>query len=31
MRVFLAIEIDEKLLEKIDDVQKQFAECEVPV
>ncbi|MGF7118447.1 RNA 2',3'-cyclic phosphodiesterase [Methanobacterium oryzae] len=31
MRVFLAIEIDEKLLDKIDDVQKQFAECEAPV
>ncbi|WP_414468946.1 RNA 2',3'-cyclic phosphodiesterase [Methanobacterium sp. ACI-7] len=31
MRVFLAIEIDEKLLDKIDDVKKQFAECEAPV
>ncbi len=31
MRVFLAIEIDEKLLDKIDEVQKQFAECEAPV
>lgn len=31
MRVFLAIEIDEKLLDKIDNVQKQFAECEAPV
>ncbi len=31
MRVFLAIEIDEKLLEKISNVQKQFMECEAPV
>lgn len=31
MRVFLAVEIDEKLLDKIADVQKQFAECEAPV
>ena len=31
MRVFLAIEIDEKLLDKISDVQKQFMECEAPV
>jgi 2'-5' RNA ligase len=31
MRVFLAIEIDEKLLDKISNVQKQFMECEAPV
>lgn len=31
MRVFLAVEIDEKLLDKIADVQKSFAECEAPV
>lgn len=31
MRVFLAIEIDESLLDKISDVQKQFMECEAPV
>ncbi|MDI6724340.1 MAG: RNA 2',3'-cyclic phosphodiesterase [Methanobacterium sp.] len=31
MRVFLAIEIDEKLLDKISDVQKKFMECEAPV
>ncbi|MEN4017653.1 MAG: RNA 2',3'-cyclic phosphodiesterase [Methanobacterium sp.] len=31
MRVFLAVEIDEKLLDKIADVQKRFAECEAPV
>lgn len=31
MRVFLAIEIDEKLLDKIENIQKQFAECEAPV
>jgi len=31
MRVFLAIEINKKLLEKISDVQKQFMECEAPV
>ena len=31
MRVFLAIEIDEKLLDKIENIQKQFAECETPV
>ncbi len=31
MRVFLSIEIDEKLLDKISDVQKQFMECEAPV
>jgi len=31
MRVFLAVEIDEKLLDKISDVQKQFMECEAPV
>ena len=31
MRVFLAVEIDEKLLDKISDVQKQFMECEAPI
>jgi len=31
MRVFLAVEIDDKLLNKISDVQKQFMECEAPV
>lgn len=31
MRVFLAVEIDEKLLNKIADVQKSFAECGAPV
>jgi len=31
MRVFLAVEIDEKLLDKIADIQKQFAECEASV
>lgn len=31
MRVFLAVEIDEKLLDKISNVQKQFMECQAPV
>lgn len=31
MRVFLAVEIDENLLDKISDVQKEFMECETPV
>ena len=31
MRVFLAVEIDEKLLDKISTVQKKFMECEAPI
>jgi 2'-5' RNA ligase len=31
MRVFLAVEIDERLLDKISKVQKEFAKCEAPV
>ena len=31
MRVFLAIEIDEKLKDKISEVQKEFAKCDAPV
>ena len=31
MRVFLAVEIDKKLLNKISEVQKEFAKCEAPI
>lgn len=31
MRVFLAIEIDKELLDKISEVQKEFAKCDAPV
>ena len=31
MRVFLAIEIDEKLKDKISEVQKEFAKCDAPL
>lgn len=31
MRVFLAVEIDEKLLDKISKVQKELMKCEAPV
>ena len=31
MRVFLAVEVDKKLLDKISEVQKEFAKCEAPI
>ncbi len=31
MRVFLAVEIDKNLLNKISNVQKEFAKCEAPI
>lgn len=31
MRIFLAVEIDEKLLDKISKVQREFMKCEAPV
>ena len=31
MRVFLAMEIDKKLLDKISKVQKEFAKCKAPI